>query len=77
MGARRKRRELLQQDMAHSRQVNGLRKAKERVRRQARLRAALQHCSPPYTPTICSWLSAALGKPSRYITSEDIQSLLH
>jgi hypothetical protein len=76
MGARRTRREQRQADMAASRKTNSPRKVKERVRRHERLVAALRQAKPPYSPTIRSWLSAELGKPSRKITAKDIEGLL-
>jgi hypothetical protein len=62
--------------MAESRRRNGHVKAKERTRRRARLIEALKQGKPPYSPTVMSWLSAELDKPSRQITQEDINRLL-
>jgi hypothetical protein len=76
MGARRIRREQRQADMAESRERNGHIKAKERARRRARLIEALKKGKPPYSPTVRSWLSAELDKPSKQITAEDVQRLL-
>jgi hypothetical protein len=76
MGARRIRREQRRADMAESRVVNGHRKTKERARRHARLVEALKKDKPPYSPTVRSWLSAELGKPSSQVTPEDVQRLL-
>ena len=76
MGARRIRREQRQVDMATSRHVNGLRKAKERDRRLARLKDALKKGKPPYSPTVLSWLSAQLDKPGRLITQADVDKFL-
>jgi hypothetical protein len=76
MGARRIRREQRQADMAASRAGNSPRKRKERGRRHVRLIEALRTGKPPYSPTVRSWLSAELGKPSSRITPEDVQSLL-
>jgi hypothetical protein len=76
MGARRIRREQRQVDMAESRSRNGIRKAAERTRRHARLKAALEKSKPPYSPTVLSWLSAELDKPGRLITPEDVQKFL-
>jgi len=75
MGARRIRREQRQVDMAESRHCNGVRKAKERGRRLARLKDALKKTQPPYSPTVLSWLSAELNKPGRLITPEDVKKL--
>jgi hypothetical protein len=76
MGARRIRREQRQVDMAESRQVNGLKKRKERGRRDQRLTEALGKGKLPYTPTIMSWLSHHLGKPSTRITQADVDRVL-
>ena len=76
MGARRIRREQRRADMAESRRRNGPRKAKERARRDERLLEALRSSKPPYTPTVQSWLSAKLNKPSRLITQADVDRLL-
>jgi hypothetical protein len=76
MGARRIRREQRQVDMAESRRTNGMLKTAERNRRHKRLIESLKKCKPPYTPIIQSWLSAALNKPSRQITPEDVSALL-
>ena len=76
MGARRIRREQRQVDMAESRHRNDILKVKERQRRHARLKAALQKGKPPYSPTVLSWLSAELDKPGRLITPQDVQKFL-
>jgi hypothetical protein len=62
--------------MAESRHRNGVRKAKERDRRDARMIEVVKRGQLPYTPPVMSWLSAQLGKPSRLITPADIQQLL-
>lgn len=76
MGARRIRREQRRVDMAESRHRNGIVKVKERDRRLARLKDALQKTKPPYSPTVLSWLSAELDKPGRLITPDDVQKFL-
>lgn len=76
MGARRIRREQRQQDMAESRRVNGMRKMKERERRQLRMVEIIKKGKLPYTPAIMSWISAQLDKPTRQITQADVQKLL-
>jgi hypothetical protein len=77
MGARRIRRQHRQVDMAESRHRNGIRKAKERDRRLGRLKKALASSKPPYSPTVLSWLSAALDKPGRLITPEDVKRFVN
>jgi len=76
MGARRIRREQRRVDMQESRHRNGIRKTKERERRDARMRALLKSARPPYAPSVQSWLSVQLGKPARLITPADVQKLL-
>jgi hypothetical protein len=76
MGARRIRREQRVADMKESRHVNGIRKAKERDRRDERMLNLLKKGQLPYTPVVMSWLSTQLDKPSRLITQAEVQSLL-
>jgi hypothetical protein len=76
MGARRIRREQRREDMAESRHRNGILKAKERTRREARMRETVKSGKLPYTPPVMSWLSGQLDKPSRLITQQDIDQLL-
>lgn len=76
MGARRIRREQRRVDMKESRHRNGIRKTKERARRDARMVELLKTVQPPYAPPVQSWLSAQVGKPSRLITPADVQKLL-
>jgi hypothetical protein len=76
MGARRIRREQRRFDMAESRQRNGVRKIKERARRDERMTELVKAGKLPYTPPVMSWLSAKLDMPSRLITQEDVSRLL-
>ena len=76
MGARRIRREQRRADMAESRQRNGVRKTKERARRDERMTELVKAGKLPYTPPIMSWLSAKLDKPSRLITQAEVDALL-
>ncbi len=76
MGARRIRREQRRADMAESRHCNGIRKAKERERRNIRMKEMLKGGKLPYTPVVMSWLSEQLGKRSRLITQPDVDKLL-
>ena len=76
MGARRIRREQRQFDMALSRRVNGMWKTKERARRQSRMVEIIKKGKLPYTPSVMSWLSAQLDKPSRRIAQDDVDRLL-
>jgi hypothetical protein len=74
MGARRIRREQRRVDMTQSRLVNGVRKVKERARRQGRLREIVKDAKLPYSPTVMSWLSIELDKPARLITQGEIDA---
>ena len=76
MGARRIRREQRQQDMARSRIVNGHKKKAERDRRDARMVELIKKSKLPYTPSLMSWISAQLDKPSTRITQEDVNQLV-
>ena len=55
---------------------NGTEKKKERVRRQTRMVELINKGRLPYTPSIMSWISAQLDKPTKQITQEDIDRLL-
>ena len=63
-------------DAAATRAVNKTKKIPERRRRDARMLAKVQAGELPYTPDVMSWLSRKLGKPSRKITPQDVQSLV-
>ena len=74
MPTRRETRDLRQHDQRVSRVENGHLKRKERARREARMKELLAKGTYPYTPTIMSWLSAHLDKPSHRITAEDAKN---
>lgn len=76
MGARRIRREQRQTDQALSRRVNGMRKMKERIRRDQRMLDLVKKGKLPYTPGVMSWLSTKLDKPSSRIEQADVEQLL-
>jgi hypothetical protein len=76
MGARRIRREQRATDQAFSRRTNGMLKMKERIRRDKRMVELVKKGTYPYTPTILSWLSSKLDKPSSKIAPADIEALL-
>jgi hypothetical protein len=76
MGARRIRREQVAADQALSRTTNGMRKMKERIRRDKRMTELVKKSALPYTPTIMSWLSEKLDKPSARIVQADVEGLL-
>ena len=76
MGARRIRREQRQTDMKKSRLLNGILKVKERKNRDARMLAIIKKGNLPYLPSVMSWLSMQLDKPSTRITQADVDQLL-
>ena len=77
MGARRIRREQRQIDMRESRQRNGILKVKERRRRHERMVELVKKQGKlPYTPSVASYLSQELDKPSRLITQADVDGFL-
>ena len=76
MGMRRVRRMQRQQDMKTSRRKNGVLKKRERERRNARMVGLLQAGKVPYIPSVMSWLSEQLDKPSTRITQADVDALL-
>jgi hypothetical protein len=76
MGLRRIRRMQRQVDMKVSRKKNGVLKVKERLRRTERMKTILKNNKLPYTPTVMSWLSEQLDKPSSRITQADVDTLL-
>jgi hypothetical protein len=75
MGARRIRREQRQFDMKESRRRNGVLKVKERARRDERMLDLVKKGQLPYTPSVMSWLSVKLNKPSRLITPDEVNKL--
>jgi hypothetical protein len=62
--------------MAESRRTNGMRKMKERARREARILEILRQGKLPYTPAVMSWLSTRLDKPSTRIQQAEVDQLL-
>jgi hypothetical protein len=77
MGARRIRREQRRFDMDLSRRTNGMRKTKERERRDARMLEIVKKGQLPYLPSVMSWLSAKLDKPSKQIVAADVAKLVN
>jgi hypothetical protein len=75
MGARRIRREQRQVDMSVSRRVNSLIKDKERARRDLRMLGLIKSGKLPYIPSVMSWLSTKLDKPSSRITQADVDQV--
>ena len=77
MGARRIRREQRRVDQNLSRRTNGMLKMYERERRRIRMTELLKKGKLPYTPSIMSWLSAELDKPSTRIVQADVDAILN
>ena len=77
MGARRIRREQRRFDMALSRRTNGMRKTKERDRRDARMLEIIKKGKLPYIPSVMSWLSVKLDKPARQISAADVEKVVN
>ncbi|HZU38573.1 MAG TPA: hypothetical protein VFA18_21790 [Gemmataceae bacterium] len=77
MGARRIRREQRRFDMALSRRTNGMRKTRERERRDARMLEIVKKGKLPYLPSVMSWLSAKLDKPARQISAADVEQIVN
>ena len=77
MGARRIRREQRRFDMALSRRTNGMRKTRERERRDARILEIIKKGKLPYLPSVMSWLSAKLDKPARQISAADVEQIVN
>jgi hypothetical protein len=77
MGARRIRREQRRFDMALSRRTNGMRKTKERDRRDTRMIEIIKKGKLPYIPSVMSWLSGKLDKPARQIVAADVEKLVN
>ena len=76
MGARRIRREQRRADMKKSRLLNGVLKVKERKNRDSRMLTIIKKGKLPYLPSVMSWLSGQLDKPSRLITPADVETLV-
>ena len=76
MGQRRVRRMQRQADMKTSRRKNGVLKKRENARRNARMVGILKQGKLPYLPSVMSWLSIQLNKPSSRITQAEVDALL-
>ncbi|MEK6676201.1 MAG: hypothetical protein AABZ47_11185 [Planctomycetota bacterium] len=64
------------QEANETRDRNRVFKDKERLRKDAKMVKELQAKTLPYSPTVMSWLSRKLEKPSRKITPADVKTLL-
>lgn len=58
-----------------SRIENGTLKRKERAARETRMKELLAKGTFPYTPSIMSWVSEKLGKPSKQVTEAEAKAL--
>jgi hypothetical protein len=76
MGLRRIRRMQRQADMKASRSKNGALKKKEHARRNKRMLGIIKQGKLPYLPSVMSWLSVQLDKPSTRITQADVDQLV-
>ena len=63
-------------DAAETKARNCIVKARERIRRDARMLEMIKKGSLPYTPMVMSWLSRKLDMKAGRITSEDIKTLV-
>ncbi len=61
--------------MKVSRKKNGVLKKKENARRDARMLGIIKAKQLPYIPSVMSWLSQTLSKPSSRITQADVDML--
>ncbi len=62
---------------AISRAVNGGLKRKERVNRDKRMTELVKAAKQlPYIPSVMSWLSSKLGKPSTLISQAEVDNLV-
>jgi len=76
MGQRRDRLDNRLAKAKATRQVNSLKKEKERNRREKQMMSILKTGQVPYTPAVMSWLSAKLDKKASNITETDISSVI-
>jgi hypothetical protein len=76
MGQRRIRREQRQFDQKKSRLRNGILKVDERERRDERMKKIVKKGKLPYLPSVMSWLSGKLDKPSRLLTQAEVDDVV-
>lgn len=63
-------------DALQTKARNRIFKDRERDRRDARMVDVVRAGNLPYSPTVMSWLSRKLDKPSTRITSADVKAIL-
>ena len=66
----------LREKQAVSRAENGERKRRERVNRDKRMKEVILKGSWPFTPSVMSWVSVQLDKPTRQITETEVWRLV-
>jgi len=76
MGQRRDRLDNRLAKAKATRQVNSLKKEKERDRREKQMVTILKATEGPYTTAVMNWLSAKLDKKASNITKADISSVI-
>lgn len=76
MGMRRIGSVVRKRQQAASRARNRPRKARERLRRDARMIQTIKAGPMPYAPWVMSWLSIQLDKAASRITQDDVKALL-
>ena len=62
--------------MKKSRLINGALKVDERLRRDARMAKIVKNGKLPYLPSVMSWLSTKLDKPSRLLTQAEVDAVI-
>jgi hypothetical protein len=68
--------DVIRDDGAVSRTVNGHKKRKERASRDARMAKLIKGGKFPYTPAIQSWVSTKLGIPFSQLKEADVKALV-
>ena len=77
MGLHRTHRKKMEQmDALQTKARNRIFKDRERDRRDARMVDVVRAGNLPYSPTVMSWLSRKLDKPSTRITFADVKAIL-
>jgi hypothetical protein len=72
----RRRYDVIREDSAVSRTVNGHLKRKERANRDKRMAALIKAGKYPYTPAVQSWISKQLDKPFTQVKEEEAKALV-
>lgn len=72
----RRRMDVIRDDSAVSRTVNGHKKRKARASRDARMAKLIKGGKFPYTPAIQSWASTKAGVPFTQLKEADVLALV-